>query len=72
VSARAARAEQPPIHVIGDGGAPNLQALVEQFDGYHLIPPEAWAQYDAELGIAWQRLMRLHKPQRGLIGRPKK
>jgi len=37
--------------------APDLQALVARFGGYHRIPPEAWAQHDQELAAyqAWLR-----------------
>jgi hypothetical protein len=34
-------------------GAPDLQALVAEHGGYHRIPPEAWAAYDAAMA-AWQ------------------
>ncbi len=32
--------------------APDSQALVARFGGYHRIPPEAWAQHDQELAVS--------------------
>ena len=29
--------------------APSLQELVQRFGGYHLITPEAWAEFDAAM-----------------------
>jgi hypothetical protein len=31
---------------------PDLQDLVRKYGGYHLIPPEAWTQYDQAL-VNW-------------------
>jgi hypothetical protein len=39
--------------------APDLQALVEKFGGYHLITPEAWAAHDAAMA-KWHRDRRTH------------
>jgi hypothetical protein len=36
-----------------DGSPPDLQKLVAGHDGYHRIPPEAWAEYDAAMA-RWQ------------------
>jgi hypothetical protein len=36
---------------------PNLQQLVERHGGYHLIPPEAWSQYDAAIRT-WNTTLR--------------
>jgi hypothetical protein len=38
--------------------APDLQALVEKFGGYHKITPEAWAEHDAAMA-QWHRDRRL-------------
>ena len=47
---------------VGDGGAPNLQKLVQHYGGYHRIPGAEWTKYDAGLATCWQRLRRLHEP----------
>jgi hypothetical protein len=37
--------------------APNLQDLVAQYGRYDLIPPEAWAKFDADMA-AWKEDLR--------------
>jgi hypothetical protein len=39
--------------------APDLQALVEEFSGYHNITPEAWVEHDAAMA-AWHRARRIY------------
>ena len=46
---------------LGDGGAPDLQELVEKYKGYANIPQDEWTRYDAELEHSWRRLRHLHK-----------
>jgi hypothetical protein len=53
VPALAARPQEPYPR------APDLQALVERFGGYHLITPEAWAEHDAAMA-QWHRARRTH------------
>ena len=42
---------------------PDLQALVDQYGGYHRIPNEAWAKHNNQMATAWVWLAMRHIPK---------
>lgn len=61
----AAQVRREEGSVTGDGGAPDLQKLVEKYGGYLKIPDDEWTKYNAQLTNAQKRLRVLHRQKGG-------